>query len=300
MPATASTAHAAIEETLLRNIAWQAALDFVGISPGIIDGKIGPNTQLATREFQRVRGLDVTGTLDSKTAERLGVDVDHAVGRYTIEAADLKEVGPAPTKWLERSRLDRLGHESLEWVVAEKFHCARHLLHTLNPGKDINAMKPGDRLIVPRVRVPDELPRGDVIEINLADKVIRVIDNDDRLVALFHCSVAASKSDLPKGKARVAVIVDNPEYTFNPKKWPEVEEPIDRVLQIPPGPRNPVGRVWIGLSLSGYGIHGTPNPELIGKTGSHGCIRLANWDAIRLSKMIRIGTPVRFTNRPGR
>ncbi len=87
----------------------------------------------------------------------------------------------------------------------------------------------------------------------------------------------------------------NPEYTFKPESWPEVKG-IDRCLTIPPGPRNPVGVCWIGLSKRGYGIHGTPQPELIGKTGSHGCFRLTNWDILRLADLVRVGTEVRFVD----
>jgi len=117
-------------------------------------------------------------------------------------------------------------------------------------------------------------------------------------VGLFHCSIAADKARLPSGQASVIVISENPAYTFDPKMWPEVKD-VTQKLTIPPGPRNPVGLCWIGLSLPGYGMHGTPMPEMIGKTGSHGCFRLTNWDALRLAKMVRVGTPVRFTARPG-
>jgi lipoprotein-anchoring transpeptidase ErfK/SrfK len=133
-----------------------------------------------------------------------------------------------------------------------------------------------------------------VIEINLSEQIIRVIDRDRKLVGLFHCSIAASRAKRPTGQTRITRIVLNPEYTFRPQMWPEVTEKVDRPLRIPPGPRNPVGRCWIALSLPGYGIHGTPNPELIGKTGSHGCFRMTNWDALRLSRMVLIDTDVRF------
>ncbi len=296
--APATLIAAETESALRQKIAWQVALDAVGFSPGLIDGRIGPKTRLATREFQRVRGLEITGQLDQATSDALGVDPDHVIGRYTIQPADLAEIGPAPKSWLARSELKRLGHESLETVLAEKFHCARHLLATLNPGKNIKRLKAGEKIVVPVICEPSGSHRAACVEINLAEKVIRVVDSGRQLVALFHCSVARSKSRLPAGEAAVISAVADPTYTFDPKMWPEVKEKIPRKLTIPPGPRNPVGRSWIGLSLPGYGIHGTPDPELIGKTGSHGCIRLANWDAVRLSKMVRIGTPVRFIGRP--
>lgn len=286
------------EQSLRQNVAWQVRLDDIGLSPGLIDGRVGPKTRLATRAFQRVRKLPITGELDSATAQALGIDPDHVFGRYAIETKDLAEIGPAPKSWLARSKLKRLGHETLTDVLAEKFHCTRHLLATLNPRTNLNRLQAGDKVVVPIVSERESWPQAAYIEVNLAEKVIRVIDHHQRLAALFHCSIAASKSNLPKHNGRVTKIAKDPTYTFDPKMWSDVKEKITRKLDIPPGPRNPVGRFWIGLSLPGYGIHGTPNSELIGKTGSHGCIRLTNWDAIQLGKMVRIGTEVRFVDKP--
>jgi lipoprotein-anchoring transpeptidase ErfK/SrfK len=112
-------------------------------------------------------------------------------------------------------------------------------------------------------------------------------------LALVNCSIAAHVEKRPAGEATITSVAFDPNYTFNPELYPEVTNVTTRLI-IPPGPRNPVGVAWIGLSLPGYGIHGTPWPELIGKTGSHGCIRLANWDARRIAKLVRVGMTVRF------
>jgi len=112
---------------------------------------------------------------------------------------------------------------------------------------------------------------------------------------LFHCSVAKDKAKLPARDTVVKKMAANPEYWFDPKNWPEVKN-VDRVLKIPPGPRNPVGLAWIGLDIPGYGIHGNPKPELIGKTGSHGCFRMTNWDALALFPMVHVGMPVKIVN----
>lgn len=278
---------------LKTSLAWQIALERVGFSPGIIDGSIGRKTQTATREFQRVRGLPITGNLDTATRAALGVDTEEPIAPYTIRAQDIAQVGPAPTDWIERSKLPRLNYESLDAAIAERFHCSRALLGKLNPGKNLAQLRPGDTIVVPNVSETQDAPAGDHIEINLVEKIVRVLDRERRLVALFHCSIAKSKDKLPSGESKVVVVSPNPDYTFDPKMWPEVKG-INRKLTIPPGPRNPVGLCWIGLGLPGVGIHGSPAPEMIGKTGSHGCFRLTNWDALRLASMIRVGTRVRF------
>ncbi len=280
--------------TLRHQLAWQTALEAINFSPGIIDGVIGPKTRLATREFQRVRGLKQTGQLDLKTAQALHVDPNDALAQQRVEQRHLDEIGPAPSSWVARSKLTRLGHCDLAEVLAEAHHCSRGLLRRVNPGVIINTLKVGDVFMAPQFTQSRLSVRAPLIEINLREKVIRVIDSRNRLVGLFHCSIAASRAKRPTGQARITRIVPNPEYTFRPAMWPEVKEEINRALRIPPGPRNPVGRCWMALSLPGYGIHGTPNPELIGKTGSHGCFRMTNWDALHLGKMIKIGTTVRF------
>jgi lipoprotein-anchoring transpeptidase ErfK/SrfK len=286
------------ERDLRRSVAWQVALDGVGISPGIIDGKVGPKTHFATREFQRVRGLKMTGELDSPTAEALKVDPDNVFVRYTLQKSDFNEIGDVPSSWKARAKLQKLGHAAIENVIGERFHCHTSLLTAINPSVRFAALKPGDEVVVPRVIEPPAPVKAASIEVNLSDKTIRVIDRDKQIAALFHCSVAASKAKLPKRDASVTAVAMNPTYTYDPDMWPEVKEKVNAKLTIPPGPRNPVGRCWISLSLPGYGMHGTPNPELIGKTGSHGCFRLTNWDALRLAKMVESGTPVRFTGHP--
>ena len=298
--ATAIPATATDRETSLRKaVAWQVALDASGFSPGLIDGKTGQKPRRPRREFQKTNGLPVTGQLDQATADALQVKPDDVFVRYTIQKRDLDEVGPCPKSWIAKSKLDYLGHEALENVLAENFHCSTGLLNTLNPRKAINSLNAGDTLIVPQVLKPAVTPKATRLEINFfGEKTIRVIGPKGTPVALFHCSIAKDKAKLPPHDAEVTVIVPNPDYTFHPSMYPEVKEGIDHDLRIPPGPRNPVGRCWIRLSLPGYGMHGTPNPELIGKTGSHGCFRLTNWDAIRLSKMVQVGTPVKFTGQP--
>lgn len=273
----------------------QVALDRALFSPGVIDGRVGPKTRSALREYQAAQRLPVTGSVDAQTATVLHVEPSLATRAYGVTEDDAAQVGPWPKTWLEKARVQRLGYKSLAALVAERGHCSLALLSHLNAGKSLDSIRPGDTLSIPNVSDSPPGVRAASMEINLKAKTIRVLDRTGASVGFFHCSIAKHKEKRPRGRCRVKVVSPDPIYVFDPKMWPEIKG-INRKLVIPPGPRNPVGLYWIGLSLPGYGIHGTPEPELIGKTGSHGCFRLANWDAVRLGKIIRPNAAVEFVS----
>lgn len=274
-------------------LAGQVALDRAGFSPGLIDGRSGPKTTAALRAYQAARGLPQTGRFDAATRGALKTGGRPATTKYTVTAQDLRDVGPVPRDWNAKARLNRLRYESLTALLAERGHCTQALVQRLNPGRNLRRLRAGDTVILPNVLRWPPKARAAALEVDLDAKTVRALDGRRRTMALFHCSIAKFAEKRPRGAARVQTVAFEPAYTFRPEMWPEVRS-VKRVLRIPPGPRNPVGLCWVGLSLPGYGIHGTPNPELIGKTGSHGCIRLSNWDACRLGRMVRPGTPVRF------
>jgi lipoprotein-anchoring transpeptidase ErfK/SrfK len=273
-------------------LAWQIALEREGFSPGILDGKAGRKTTLATEAFQLYSGLAVSGRLDEATAAALRPPAQ-PVGPCPITAEDARRVTGIPGNWIERSELAYAGYDSLADLAAEKGHCTQGLLAALNPGLSLGRLKIGDTLQAPQPETA-VVRRAETLDIDLGNKILHALDGQGRVVGLWHCSVAADVAKRPSGTTAVTVVAANPEYLFDPQHWPEVHG-IDRRLTIHPGPRNPVGLCWIGLALDGYGIHGSPHPEQIGKTGSHGCFRLTNWDALHLAEVIGVGAPVHFT-----
>jgi lipoprotein-anchoring transpeptidase ErfK/SrfK len=289
------------------NLAWQIALDAADFSPGILDGHFKHNGMMALTDYA-ARFFPGTPPFDVKVFKALGVDVAGAVATYEITDDDLTQVGGAiPEDWNDKAKLDRLRYETLAECMGEKFHCTQSLLQQLNPGVSLKALTVGQTINVPNLRpfptdnkvvVLHRWADTGSVTVDLSQKSIRVFDKDGNELALFHCSIAKDKAKLPTRDAKVAVIAaPNPQYTFHPEMYPEVKD-VAQNLQIPAGPRNPVGLAWVGLDLPGYGIHGTPKPELIGKTGSHGCFRLTNWDALKFAGFVQIGIPVKIINPP--
>jgi lipoprotein-anchoring transpeptidase ErfK/SrfK len=271
----------------------QLALVRRGISPGSIDGVMGPQTQSALRAFQFRQGLPVTGRLDPVTRDRLLLTAP-PLTTYTISSDDLARLRVLSPTWLGKSHQDRLDYESALELVAEKGMAYPNYIRHLNPKIDWNAVSAGATVVLPDVAYPESAERAAFVKIFLADRVLQAFDLRTNLLAHFPCSIAQSVHKRPLGRLEVAHIVENPNYTFNPAIFTESTEArqLGRKLVVPPGPNNPVGVAWIGLDRPGYGIHGTPLPEKVGRTESHGCFRLSNWNAEFLRHLVWVSMPV--------
>ncbi len=271
----------------------QLALARQGISSGSIDGVAGPQTRAAVRAFQRREHLPVTGDLDGDTKARISF-TSPAYASYTITTNDLARLQPLSATWLGKSQQTALDYETILELVAEKARAHPNFIRRLNPGVDWTRVVAGTTVRIPRIASPVARAKAAFIKIHLQDKTLEVFDANTNLLAHFPCSIAKRVEKRPVGELHVEVIAPNPNYTFNPEVFPESAEArqLQRKLLLPPGPNNPVGTAWIGLERPGYGIHGTPRPEEVGRTESHGCFRLANWDAEFLLRLVSIGTPV--------
>jgi lipoprotein-anchoring transpeptidase ErfK/SrfK len=293
-PAQASTAASAPAspeqakaERLLRA---QVLLDRGHYSPGEIDGAFGSNMRQALVGFQQAHALPQSGTLDEATWNALNADTAPTLVPYTVLDTDVAgPFVPVPDDMVAKAALPTLGYASPAEALGEKFHASPALLERLNPGKNLG--RAGELLLVPNIASASPLPRAARIVVSGSRRVLMLQDAAGRTVAQYPASTGSEHDPLPIGTWKINAVSQNPVYNYNPKLFWDAS-PGDRKVKIAAGPNNPVGLVWLDLSKPHYGIHGTPLPATIGKTESHGCIRLTNWSATEVAQLVAAGTEV--------
>ena len=272
----------------------QVLLDRAHFSPGEIDGRQGENYKKALMAFAADRGLQTDGRLTEEVWRALaGASSDPVLQEYTLTEKDLE--GPflrrVPARLEKMKGLSRLAYGSARESIAERFHMSQGLLAKLNPRQKFE--RAGDKIVV--VRIGDEKPAAKAarLEIDKTAQTMKAFDESQKLIAFFPITVGSTEKPAPSGELKIRNIFRNPTYRYNPA-YAFRGVRARRPFKVAPGPNNPVGLVWIALPGEGYGIHGTPEPGRIGKTASHGCVRLTNWDALRLADLVSKGTPVSF------
>lgn len=287
-----------------KTLAVQICLDRAGFSPNAIDGQWGAKSQSALEKYCAANKLTLPATPED-AYDRFFAGSEDVFRIETVTAADLAALTEMPSSPAEKARLPQMGYATIPEMFAERGHLSRRSFERLNPGVDWGNIRPGLKLVIPdfpsvkeeldvwpkdRARAPKR-PEAATVRISLSKFEITVYDRNNRLIALFPCSIAKNKANLPSRRnLKIVSQIANPNYTYTPAHRHNGAKTSRHIF--PPGPRCPVGVAWLGLDLPGYGIHGTPSPETIGRAESHGCFRLANWNAARLYALCPVGTPV--------
>lgn len=271
----------------------QILLERARFSPGAIDGLEGSNMSQAIAAYQKANDLPSTGRLDAGVLDRLSRQGPGPVTTtYRITQADLDApyLGVVPTELEAQGQAPHMGYANVVEALAERFHVTEALLRAMNPGADLN--RAGQALLVPAVNTTPLAADVDHIVVDKSEGSVRAFAVDGRLLAYFPATIGSGDNPTPSGTVKVNGVARNPDYLYDPSKL-SYGDGKKKVL-VKPGPNNPVGVVWIDLNKPSYGIHGTPDPHLVGKTASHGCVRLTNWDARTLADKVKPGVTVRF------
>ena len=267
----------------------QVLLDRAGSSPGAIDGFDGDNVRKAVVGFELMAGLPADGLIDPDLIARIDSD-EPVIGAYTVLPDDSADVtGPVPEDYADKAKMQFLGYATIDEKLAERFHMDIDLLHALNPGATYAA---GEQILVAAYG-PDKTGEVARIEADKGNRQVRAYDAAGTLLVAYPATIGSEDNPSPSGTHLVDAVAPMPNYTYNPKINFQQGDNTE-VLTIPPGPNGPVGSMWIDLTEPTFGIHGTPEPSKIDKTGSHGCVRLTNWDATELAAMVKAGVPVEF------
>ncbi len=274
----------------------QIFLDQRDFSPNCIDGGWGTKTAVALATYKAVNSIETNfTTFDEEVRHIIGSNTDLFTYK-TVTQKDIDALVNIPSDPKSKSALPKMGYQTLLEMYAELGHTSERALKRLNPMLSWPNPKIGSRILLPKVSLSSKKKKqAAALRISLSRCEITAFDTEGNLIALFPCSIAAKKSKLPPpGEIQIVTSFENPDYTYTPDFTPKGTRTKKYIYN--PGPNNPVGVAWLGLSLPTYGIHGTPYPERIGRAESHGCFRLANWNALKLHKMCDPGVSVVIEN----
>jgi lipoprotein-anchoring transpeptidase ErfK/SrfK len=292
----------ALTATASKILAAQVMLDRSGFSPGEIDAAAGLSLRKAVGAFQKNRALRITGRLDEATFKRLSEDAGEQPSVVTYVLTDADVAGPfqpdVPDDLVEQSKLEALGYRTALEALAERFHASPALLKKLNANATFATA--GEQIFVPNVMPFDAAdttkptpPAGATIVVSKRIGALTVEDGKGKVLFFAPVTTGSTHDPLPTGKWKVTGVQMAPPFHYNPALFWDAD-PSHSKAKIPPGPNNPVGVAWIDINKPHWGIHGTPEPGMIGRTQSHGCVRMTNWDVRRVLDFAKAGTPVIF------
>ena len=281
-----------MKTAFLAILALQICLDRRGFSPNAMDGQTGVKTQAALAAYCEANSLPPPKPGEDEFAfEKYFPNEPELFTMAEVTAADIASLVAIPEDPAKKAALPHMGYETINEMFAERGHVTQNTLRRLNPHIVWTNVTIGTKIKIPEVSPVAVGGKAEIIKVSLSRFTVTALDLSRKPIAIYPCSIARDKAKRPPpGEIKIITQIPNPNYTFTPDFTPNGKKPARHVF--PPGPNNPVGSVWLGLSLPGYGIHGTPNPERIGRAESHGCFRLANWNAEKLYELVKPGTRV--------
>lgn len=278
-------------------LSLQILLERQNLSCNCVDGFWGERTEIAFMTWQVLNGLTPDGIPTTNALAALSGGTSNTLFQsFTVTQSDLNDLVVIPSDWEEKAAMKSMGFQSILEQAAEMGHTTPRTVQRLNPDITTWPNPPaGTQITLPDCEWTQAQKRArkkaKSMRISLSRREITLFDAAENLIALFPCSIARNKEKRPEGELTVKTVAENPTYLYDPQLFHPGSAKTKKFF-IPAGPNNPVGVAWVGLSKSGYGIHGTPEPQLIGQAASHGCFRLANWNAKRLVKFISYGMPM--------
>ena len=287
----------------------QVLLSTAGFSTSVIDGKDGMVFKKAVRGFQEARGLPTSSALDGATRAALMQSARPSTVTVKLTRDDISGdyVYPIPKEAKDQAKLEKMSYRNMIEEVAERYHTTPKTLIALNgptaligigqtlrlpnvipTARAYSGLKDDHAALFARLNVDSNQPQGDRIIVDKSEGVLKVLDKQDKLVAQFPVTMGSAKDPLPLGNWKVTTYAFNPPFLYQPDLFWDVDDS-ESEEKLPPGPNGPVGVAWLDLTKEHYGIHGTPEPSTIGRAESHGCVRMTNWDVLRLSQMLKPG-----------
>ena len=281
-----------MKTVFLTILALQICLDRRGFSPNAMDGQTGSKTRAALAAYCAANNLPPPKPGEEEFAfEKYFPDEPDILTTVEVTAADIASLTKIPESPAAKSKLQRMGYETIKEMFAERGHITQNTLGRLNPHIVWDNVAAGTKIRIPEVSPMAVGAKAAFIKVSLSRLTVTAMDVNGKPMALFPCSIAKNRAKRPPpGEIKIITQIPDPNYTYTPDHVPKGRRAERHIF--PPGPNNPVGVAWLGLSIPGYGIHGAPHPERIGRAESHGCFRLANWNAEKLYELVTIGTRV--------